>query len=289
MVHTTSGCVMIIGRVVLVVIVAAAMELPAQSAASERPNVLVLLIDDLGRCDLAVDGSSFHKTPQLDALAAGGVRFTDFYSAHPVCSPTRAALMTGKAPQRVGITDWIHPNSGVAIPAAETTLGEAFQQHGYQTAYIGKWHLGDSDEDQPTAHGFEWIRAVNRAGQPASYHFPYRRGNQNKNKNQSEATLWDVPDLSAGKPGDYLTDALTDQAIEFLTHRDPTRPFLMCFGHYAVHTPIQPPAGLPEQNRLQRSALYGESETPTTPAPYDAISRARQDNPNYAAMVENLD
>ncbi len=244
--------------------------------------MLVVLIDDLGRSDVQVDGSTFHETPRLNALAMSGVRFTDFYSSHPVCSPTRAALMTGKAPQRVGITDWIHPSSGIALPAAETTLGEDFQSHGYQTAYFGKWHLGESDADQPTQHGFEVARGVNRAGQPASYDFPFRRPGD-------KPSIWDVPDFEQGREGDYLTDVLTGCVIDFLRQRDAQRPFLVCLGHYAVHTPIEPPAGLPEKYRARCAQLYGDSETPTLGAAFDSISRARQDRADYAAMLENLD
>ncbi len=251
-------------------------------AASDKPNVLIMFIDDLGRCDVGVDGSSFYETPNMDALAFSGVQFTDFYSGHPVCSPTRASLMTGKVPQRVGITDWIHPGSGVAIPAADTTLGEAFQAQGYQTAYLGKWHLGETDADQPTQHGFEWTMGVNRAGQPASYYYPYRRP-------AAAAKIYDVPDFEDGQPGDYLTDAITDGAIGFLKQRDQQRPFLICFGHYAVHTPIEPPQGLPQKYKDKATGLFGNTPAATIPAPFDATSRSRQDNPDYAAMMENLD
>ena len=255
---------------------------PPAAPGGDKPNVLIFFIDDLGRSDVGVDGSSFHETPHLDGLAKAGVRFTDFYSAHPVCSPTRAALMTGKVPQRVGITDWIHPASGVALPSAEITLGEAFQSHGYQTAYLGKWHLGEEDADQPTQHGFEWIRGVNRAGQPGSYYHPFKRpGNR--------STIWDVPDFADGKQGDYLTDRITDSAIGFLRQRDRKRPFCICFGHYAVHTPIQPPGELATKYVDKRKTLYGTSATPTLSAPFESVSRSRQDNADYAAMVENLD
>lgn len=249
---------------------------------ASRPNVVIFLIDDLGRSDLGADGSSFHQTPHIDGLARSGVRFTDFYSAHPVCSPTRAALMTGKVPQRLGITDWIHPGSGVALPAGETTLGEVFQSHGYQTAYLGKWHLGEGDADFPTRHGFEWTKGVNRAGQPGSYYFPYRRPG-------SGSSIWDVPDFTNGNQQDYLTDALTTGAIEFLKQRDRRRPFLLFLGHYAIHTPIQPPSGLPGKYQQRRAEQFGDSPTPAVPAPFGTISRGRQDNSDYAAMMENLD
>ena len=229
-------------RVWFVLAVLAACAGQACAADTSKPNVLLFLIDDLGCRDVQVDGSTFYETPRLNGLAQSGVRFTSFYSNCPVCSPTRAALMTGKVPQRVGITDWIHPASGIALPAAEITLGEAFQSQGYQTAYVGKWHLGESDTDQPAAHGFEWVQGVNRAGQPASYYFPFRR-------EPDKPSIWDVPDLGDGKQGDYLTDVLTSRAIDFLKQRDAQRPFLLCFGHYAVHTPIEPPADLPEKYR----------------------------------------
>lgn len=248
----------------------------------QKPNVLIFLIDDLGCVDLGFDGSIFHETPRIDALTNAGVRFTNFYSAHPVCSPTRAALMTGKAPQRVGITDWIHPGDGVALPAAETTLGEAFQAHGYQTAYVGKWHLGEADDDHPTRHGFEWTKGVNRGGAPGSYHFPYRA-------HADQSTIWDVPDFESGQKGDYLTDALTTATIEFLRQRDQERPFFLYFSHYAVHTPIQPPDGLSSKYEDKRRRIYGDTATPTREAMFGAVSRARQDDPDYAAMVENLD
>lgn len=261
---------------------AAGTHVPKAANGGHRPNVIILLIDDLGRSDLGIDGSTFHETPRLDALARSGVRFTDFYSAHSVCSPTRAALMTGKTPQRLGITDWIAPGSGVALPAAEITLGEAFRAHGYQTAYVGKWHLGEADADHPTRHGFEWTRGVNRAGQPGSYYPPYRRPG-------TSGSVWDVPDYGNSRPGDYLTDLLTTSAIEFLRKRDPQRPFLLCLAHYAVHTPIQPPANLPQKYKDKRARFYGDSKTPMIPAPFNTASRARQDNSDYAAMVENLD
>ncbi len=140
----------------------------------EYPNVLVFLIDDLGCRDVASEGSSFHSTPNLDRLLASGVRFSQFYSSHPVCSPTRASLMTGKAPHHHRITDWIHPQSGVAIKASEVTLAERFRDSGYQTAYLGKWHLGEGDADLPTNHGFDWTKGVNRGGQPGSYYFPIK-------------------------------------------------------------------------------------------------------------------
>ena len=246
-----------------------------------QPNVIVFLIDDLGWADVGCNGSTFYETPNIDKLAANGVRFTDSYSANPVCSPTRAAILTGKAPQRVGITQWIHQPSNIHLPAGETTLGEAFQSAGYQTGYIGKWHLGEKENQLPASHGFNWMKSVNRAGQPASYFFPYARENK-------RSSYWDVPDLKDGKEGDYLTDTVTDHALDFIDENK-TKPFLLYFAHYAVHTPIQSPKALVEKYEAKKNKLYGDTKAKKIMDRYKTSSRGRQDHPTYAAMMENLD
>ncbi|MBK1854784.1 sulfatase [Verrucomicrobiaceae bacterium 5K15] len=251
------------------------------TSAAPAPNVIVFFIDDLGWSDLGCYGSTFYETPNLDRLASSGVRFTHSYSANPVCSPTRAAAMTGKAPQRVGITQWIPQPSDVTLPKEETTLGEAFREAGYATGYTGKWHLGEKDDQLPNSHGFTWMKATNRAGQPASYFYPYAK----KNKRGS---YWNVPDLSSGEPSDYLSDALTDQAIHFID-RHQAQPFFLYLAHYAVHTPIQAPKSLVAKYQKKRHQRYGDSPTPTVPGPHETVSRGRQDHPAYAAMIENLD
>ncbi|MAE63869.1 MAG: arylsulfatase [Phycisphaeraceae bacterium] len=272
---------------ILAVILAAATSwTPAQ-----RPNVVLFFIDDLGWADLGCYGSTFYSTPHLDALAKSGVRFTDAYSACPVCSPTRAALMTGKYPQRCGITQWIPPGSDRHLDAAEATLGEAFLAAGYRTGYIGKWHLGERDADHPRHHGFPWTFAVNRAGQPSSYYFPYKRKPGKRGvmtKNGKKFTVWDVPDLANGKDGDYLTDRLTDAALRFITAKGAAqKPFMLCFAHYAIHTPIQPPPAL-VPGYQQKAARLGPAPKPI-PGTFGTTSRARQDHAKYAAMMENLD
>lgn len=251
------------------------------SLTAAQPNVIVFFIDDLGWSDLGCYGSTFHETPNIDKLAKSGVRFTQAYSANAVCSPTRAALMTGKAPQRVGITQWIPQPSDISLPKKETTIGEAFLAAGYQTGYTGKWHLGEKDDQLPTSHGFTWMKATNRGGQPASYFYPYAK----KNK---RGDYWDIPDLSDGKKGDYLNDALTGQALSFIeTNKD--KPFFLYLAHYAVHTPIQAPKKLVAKYQAKRKKLYGDSKTPTIPDRYHTVSRGRQDHATYAAMMENLD
>jgi arylsulfatase A len=251
-----------------------------------KPNIVLFFIDDLGWADIGVNGSTFYETPHIDKLANGGVNFTHSYSANPVCSPTRAALMTGKAPQWVGITQWVRQPSEIHLKSEEVTLAEVLQKHGYVTGYIGKWHIGEKDDQMPSAQGFSWMKAVNRAGQPASYYFPFN----NTKKKKSRGSYWDVPDLEGGKEGDYLTDSITDFAIEFIDeNKGKGKPFYLNLAHYAVHTPIQPPKELVAKYAAKRKKMYGDSKTPTSIQRYGTMSRERQDHIGYAAMMENLD
>ncbi len=263
------------------VLPAVACQVP-ELADSTRPNVILFFIDDLGYMDLSCNGSEFYETPNIDRLADRGVRFTNFYSANPVCSPTRAALMTGKAPHRLGITQWIHQPSDVHLPLDEVTVGEALATAGYKNGYIGKWHLGEKDNQQPREQGFSWMRGVNRGGAPGSYFFPYKR------KNKNGPNYWDVPDFENGQNGDYLTDQLTGAALQFISENQHA-PFFLCFAHYAVHTPIQSPPRLIEKYKSKLAKLPKPSGPDFVPERNEGKSRARQDNPEYAAMVENLD
>lgn len=189
--------------------------------------------------------------------------------------------MTGKTPGRLGITDWIRQPSEVHLPLNELTLSEAFRSKGYKTGYIGKWHLGHEDRWQPIAHGFDWQRAVNRAGQPGSYFHPFQR------KKRNAVNYWDVPDLDHANPGDYLTDQLSNQAIEYI-EANSDHPFLLCLSHYAVHTPIQSPTTLIEKYRAKKKNRFSQSME-SIPHTNNSLVRPRQDDPSYAAMIENLD
>ena len=250
------------------------------------PNVLLVIVDDLGWRDLGVYGSTFYETPAIDALAGQGARFTEFYAASPVCSPTRASIMTGKHPARLHLTNWIGGEQNGKLqqapyerqlPLAEYTLGEAFRDAGYATGFIGKWHLGDSTY-LPGAQGFETTVAVNGGGQPSSYFFPYR---------DARTPALDVPDLEDGHEGEYLTDRLTDEAIAFLDSHA-SGPFLLVLSHYAVHTPLQAPEQDVARYRAKAAALQ-----PLEPAVVKesgrGFTRLRQDHPVYAAMVESVD
>jgi arylsulfatase A-like enzyme len=248
------------------------------AAQDTPPNVVLFFIDDLGVNDIGVNGSTFYETPTIDSLAEHGVNFKNSYSANPVCSPTRAAMMTGKAPQRVGITQWIATKEKIHLPLSEVTIGEAFQEAGYKTGYVGKWHLGKEDAVQPEHQGFEYTVAVNRAGQPASYFYPF-----GKRKGGSS-----VPDLEDYKTGDYLTDALTDKAINFIDQSG-DKPFFLCLAHYAMHAPIQAPAPLVEKYTAKREKMYGNGKPEQIEEKYNTLASARQEDPAYAAMIENLD
>ena len=152
-------------------------------ATGKRPNFVFILIDDLGWMDVGYNGSKFYETPNIDKLARGGMMFTDAYAACPVCSPTRASIMTGKYPARLNITDWIGGRQkGMLLPAPyehqlpleEVTIAEALQQAGYATEFIGKWHLGDEGY-LPQDQGFDKNIGGHGRGSPASYFYPYRR------------------------------------------------------------------------------------------------------------------
>lgn len=254
-----------------------------------RPDIVLILIDDLGWRDLVCYGSTFYETPHLDRLAAGGMRFTDGYASCPVCSPTRASLMTGKYPATVGMTNWIPGNPwgrlmGVPyfheLPREEITLADALRAGGYRTLHVGKWHMGE-EGNWPQDRGFE----VNVGG--CDWGAPHR----------GYFSPYHIPQLEDGPEGEYLTDRLTDEAIRLLNEpRD--RPVFLNLCHYAVHTPIQAPAALIEKYKRKAHDM-GLDTQPTFedgahfPCLHKKDQRIRrrllQSDPAYAAMMENLD
>jgi arylsulfatase A len=254
-----------------------------------KPNVVIVFVDDLGWTDLSCYGSTFHETPNIDRLAGQGVVFNSAYASCSVCSPTRASLLTGKYPQRVGFTDFLNPgrrtgpnSAETHIPLGEITIGEAFQEAGYRTGYIGKWHVGSEKIGMPKQHGFDWQMATAKHGLPASYFFPFKR------KRPSTA---DVPGLEDGKPGDYLTDVLTDKGIGFITEtlKEGKKPFFLILGHYAVHTPMQAPKKLVAKYAAKKKRMYGTTPLKMRPERLDQHVPIRQQNPTYAAMLESVD
>ena len=263
--------------------------LQAALATEKRTNIIFFLIDDLGWSDLGCYGSKYHLTPNIDKLAASGIRFTQAYSASPVCSPTRSAVMTGKNPARLGITDWIGasqkfrilvtPKNVKALPQNEVTFAEFLKKSGYATAYFGKWHLGADDKDHPSSQGFEYHRGVNRAGSPGSYHYPFKR---NKNK-----TATDVPDFDSADKDSYLTDLLAEEASEFIEKKKDV-PFLLMLSHYSVHTPIQARKNDSIRFKDRMKDIELSSKVTIKKERY-GNTRMTQNNPDFAAMVESVD
>lgn len=244
------------------------------------PNVLFILVDDLGWQDLSYTGSDFYESPNLDRLAARSYVFQQAYSAHPVCSPTRAALLTGRHPTRIGITDWIPGNNPTdrnlaivqdldQLPLKEVTLAEMLANQGYQTFFAGKWHLGD-EGFLPEDQGFE----INKGGlhfgrPPGGYYSPY--GN---------------PKLPDGPPGEYLTDRLTDETIAFMKEeRD--RPFFAYLSYYTVHTPIQ--ACERHLARFQKKRDSLQIADPKLMDEGRAQTVTQQYNADYASMIYAMD
>ena len=233
-----------------------------EEAPPKKPNFVFFLIDDLGWRDVGCYGTKFYETPAIDRLASEGMRFTDAYAACPVCSPTRASILTGKYPARLNLTDWIPghkpkdpkllvPAFHQELPLAEVTIAEALKAAGYACASIGKWHLG-GEPYYPDKQGFDLNVGGTAKGQPPRYFSPYG-----------------IPTLADGPKGEYLTDRLADEAEKFIEqNRD--RPFFLYLPHFAVHTPIQ--------GKEEITAKYARK-------PPDGD----QKNATYAAMIESVD
>lgn len=255
---------------------------------ASRPNVLLFLVDDLGWADLSCYGSTFHETPNIDALAQSGTQFSNAYAACPVCSPTRASIITGRHPVRVGITDWLpgmdatrvkdrrfeHVDDRENLALEETTLAEVLRaEAGYQTFFLGKWHLG-GEGFLPTDQGFDVnIGGGHKGSPPGGYYSP-----------------WKNPYLQAKHDGEYLTTRLTDEAVSLVeSASEKQRPFFMMMSYYNVHSPITADKRTIdhyEQKRSGNNELSGD--TPTIEE-RDAVTRGRQDNPDYASMVAAVD
>lgn len=256
----------------------------AATVGESRPNVVLIVADDLGWRDLAVTGSELYQTPHLDGLFASGVHFERGYASCQVCSPSRASLLTGKAPARHGVTDWIgaavgdawKPNTpalpaeySLELPAEDKTLAEALQAAGYRTFFAGKWHLGDVGS-LPTDHGFEINKGGHdRGGPPGGYFSPYNN-----------------PYLEDGPPGEHLPIRLANETASFI--EEPAEaPFFAMLSFYSVHGPIQSTRARWEENRLEVLAKpaparrFGFDRT----VPYRVV----QDHPVYAGMVEAMD
>lgn len=239
------------------------------ATAPARPNIVFIVADDLGARDLGCTGSSFYRTPNLDGLARRSMRFTDAYAAAPVCSPTRASLLTGLYPARLHLTDWLPGRPDLAsqrlarpaiadrLPAAQPTLASVLRNAGYATAHVGKWHLGGQGA-LPTDYGFDVNIGGDELGSPLSYTAPYRSNDRV------------IPGLGEAPDGEYLTDRLTSETIRFI-EQNKDRPFYVQLWHYAVHTPL----------RAKQEVVAGFPKVSDRPG--------QQTNAIYAAMIASMD
>ncbi len=276
----------------------------AAEAPKARPNIIVILSDDLGWADLSCYGSTFHESPHLDKLAAQGMRFTQAYSSSPYCSPSRSAIMTGRYPARLKLTDYIPGNgkSGKFLPAEmkmelpleEVTIAEVLKGAGYATWHVGKWHLGDVGF-YPQNQGFNVNIAGHAGGLPPSYFWPYGMDKKPDPKNYHSRG---VPGLEDGKPGEHLCDRLTSEAMKLIEHRKPDQPFFLYLPFYDVHIPAMAKPELVKkyQAKAARMGLPNVKSAPT----YDegTVERGSEQPPKlleqqvnitYAAMIETMD
>jgi arylsulfatase A-like enzyme len=243
---------------------------------SPRPNFVFILADDLGWADLGCYGSDLHETPNIDRLARQGMKFTDAYAAAPVCSPTRASIMTGKCPARLHMTIWyeasanpprnrklIPPVTQGNMPHEQVTIAEVLKAAGYFTAHVGKWHLGDAGH-YPQTQGFDINIGGTFWGAPATFFYPYS-GSQRYGGEYRY-----VPHLEFGAEGEYLTDRLTDEALRVM-EKAKDKPFYLNLCYHTVHTPIE---GKPELvEYFKKKVMPGMNHQ----------------NYEYAAMVHSLD
>ena len=242
---------------------------PLAQPETPKPNILFILVDDLGWADVGCFGSKLYETPNIDRLASQGMKFTNAYAACPVCSPTRASIMTGRYPVRQGITNFIRgdhrlpysavipPKNEYQLPLAEVTIAEALRGAGYATGHIGKWHLGD-EGFLPQDQGFDYNYAGTRSGMPRSFFFPQWRGN---------------PPVEA-QEGEYLPDHLTGHALEFIESNQ-DKPFFLYLPFYAVHIPIE-----------AKEEHVKKFEAKITPG---LVPGQDQHNPIYAGMIYSVD
>ncbi len=238
--------------------------LAARGATSAGTNFLFILADDFGWRDLGCYGNPFFATPNIDRLAREGARFADAYAACPVCSPTRASILTGRYPVRTGVTDWIPgrpssekgplttPRTSTELKLEETTIAEQLKPAGYRSASVGKWHLG-SKGFWPTDQGFDENIGGNQSGSPPQSPRPY-------------FGPFELPNLKAAE-GEFLTEKLTQAAVEYV-ERNKSRPFFLYLSHYTVHIPL----GARDADIARHSDKAQDR--------YDPV---------YAAMVESLD
>ncbi len=256
---------------------------------TKKPNFVFILIDDMGVKDLTCYGSSFYETPNIDRIASEGMLFTDAYAACPVCSPTRASILSGKYPATVGVTNWIggHTKGKLIdapyidhLPLEEKSLASALKDGGYNTWHVGKWHLGEK-QYYPDRQGFD----VNVAG--CSWGNPH----------EGYFSPWGIETLPDGPEGEFLTDRLTDEAIKLIEGND-GKPFFLNLWYYAVHTPIQAKPDLVKYYEKKAKDMGLDQVEPFEVGEHfpcehkkdrRVTRRVVQSDPSYAALIHTLD
>ncbi|MEW4922696.1 sulfatase [Algibacter sp. 2305UL17-15] len=243
--------------------------------AQDKPNILIIHTDDLGYHDLSITGSQLYDTPNIDNLSKESVSFSNAYSSYPRCTPSRYGMITGMYP--------VNENKGNlgAIPEDKNMIKQ-FVNAGYNTSYVGKWHLGKG-KSNPDKFGFSHIYAAGEAGSVGSRFYPF-----NTKKNGKPAK-YDVPNVKEdGKVGDYISDMLTSEAIKFIENNPKNKPFLAVLAYYSVHTPLEAKEEDKLRNKKQLKTIdFGD--TPEYIKEGEGRRKMRQDDPDYAGMVENID
>ena len=269
-------------------IFANAQKQTTKNPSAPKPNVVFILIDDMGWKDVGFNGSTFYETPNIDKLSKEGMKFTNAYAACPVCSPTRASIMTGKYPATMKTTDWFgapQPEDAAKnknwsrkkllpaayienLPLEETTIAEALKAGGYKTFISGKWHLGETEKYWPENQGFDINKGGYYIGHPDSYFSPYNN-----------------PRLTDGPVGEYLGDRVAAEAVSFID-ANKKNPFFAYIPFYEVHGPMQAKDSLIKKYTLKKERLGLKDEFVMQG---NTKTRSNQSLPVYAAMVESTD
>lgn len=283
-----------IPTIVLIIVVIACLAfglnehkpLSSTTETAKKPNIVFILVDDLGVTDVGYSGSEFYETPHIDKLASQGVVFSQAYANSAVCSPSRASIMTGQFTARHKVTDWIGANSGAkwtkqhntvlsppdylrALPKANQTLAETMRSNGYQTFFAGKWHIG-STGNLPTDHGFDINKGGWQKGRPVGGYF----------------APWKNPELENGPAGENLSMHLAEETVDFIS-QNKDKPFFAFLSFYAVHAPIQTTQEKWQKYR-DKAATRGLADYGFEMEAHLPI-RVVQDNPVYAGLVESMD
>ncbi|WP_159949393.1 sulfatase [Polaribacter septentrionalilitoris] len=247
----------------------------------DKPNILIIHVDDLGYHDLSIHGSKIYQTPNIDALAKESVRFTNAYANYPRCVPSRYAMMTGNYP----IKDGDVPDDGFKMDDVkeDKNFVKNIKSAGYQTAYFGKWHLGDKESLKE--FGYDYSFAAGHAGSPISFMYPFNTPKWTKKKSK-KSPIPDVEEVS--KEGDYLMDVMTNNVIKYIKNRDKNKPFMAMFSFYAVHQPLE--AKEKDINRNKKEIKnFDFGNQPEFIKEGTGRTKMRQNHPKYAAMVETMD